>query len=384
VVRRRAWWALLILGPIASLGNRAGWDATLVFVLAALGTIPGAVLLGQATEEVASGITLWDAARRGTRRAGTDVLSFGGKVGGLLNATFGNVPELIIAGLAIQQGYLALAKATIIGSVVGNAALVLGCALLVGGVRNGVQHFDAGEAGHHAVLLALSVASLVLPSLFLTQTHSRRITEISVVAALVLLVVYGGYLAYSIFQVQPSPDDATPTFIEDEARAVQELSGLRERWPLSISIAVLGLATIVVFTAAEALVRTVEPFTHKLGWSPVFIGVIIVPLIGNVAEHSSAIVLAWKNKMDVALGVSSGSSIQVAVFVAPVLVLLSQFGHRLDLAFSSLEIATLGLVVALFYLVSRDGESNWLEGLQLIGLYALAATVFFYVPGQLR
>jgi Ca2+:H+ antiporter len=156
------------------------------------------------------------------------------------------------------------------------------------------------------------------------------------------------------------------------------------RWPLPISIAVLGLATVVVFTAAEALVNTVKPFTHKLGWSPIFIGVIIVPLIGNVAEHSSAIVLAWRNKMDVALGVSSGSSIQVAVFVAPALVLISQFGHRLDLAFSSLEIATLGLVVALFYLVSRDGESNWLEGLQLIGLYALAATVFFYVPGQLR
>jgi Ca2+:H+ antiporter len=373
----RAWPALLILGPIAFVGSHMGWNTTLVFLLATAGTIPASALLGRATEEVASGITLWDARRRGASAAAAS-LSLGDKVGGLLNATFGNVPELIIAGLAVREGYVTLAKASLIGSVIGNAALVLGFALLVGGLRNGVQRFDAQESSHHAVLMALAVAALLLPSVFLSQTHSSHVGEISIVAALLLLGTYLAYVAYSIFGLNPGSEDESGGFIEDEARVVRELHALHGSWPLRQSVAVLALATVLVFTAAEALVGTVGPFTEKLGWSPVFVGVILVPIIGNVAEHSSAILLAYKNRMGVVLGVSSGSSIQVAVFVAPVLVLLSHLGHHLDLVFSPIELTSLGLVVALFYLVSRDGESNWLEGALLLIVYAVPGVAFFF------
>lgn len=371
-------WGTIPLGPAAYLGDQAGWNPTVVFLLAALGTLPAAALLSRATEHIAAGITAWDARRAGTRS------TLGAKVGGLLNATFGNVPELIVGVLALHEGYVDLTKATIAGSVIGNAALVLGLALFVGGVRNGVQRFDAQEAGHHAVLMALAVASLALPSLFLSSTHSSRITEVSVIAAVILLGIYLAYLLYSIFGYRGGRGAADDTFIDDEARIVQELHEDEEHWALGKSIAVLAVATLLVFAAAEALIDTVKPFTVRFGWSPVFVGLIVIPMLANIAEHSSAVILAVKNKMDMALGVASGSAIQVALFVAPLLILISQFGHRLDLAFTNIEVGALALVVGIFYLVARDGESNWLEGIQLLALYAMAAAVFFFVPGQLH
>ena len=154
-------------------------------------------------------------------------------------------------------------------------------------------------------------------------------------------------------------------------------------WPVGWSIGILALATGLVFLSSDALVGTVGPFTQALHWSPFFVGIVIVPLLGNLPEQSSAILLALKNKMNTSIGVASGSSIQVALFVTPVLILASQFGTRLTLVFNPIEIAVLALVTVLFFFVSQDGESNWLEGLQLMGLYAMAATVFFFVPGQL-
>jgi Ca2+:H+ antiporter len=385
----RAWWVLLALGPIGLLGDHLGWPASTVFILAGLGTVPAAALLGRATEEVALGVAAWDVRRRGLAVQPADSATLGAKIGGLLNATFGNIPELIIGILALHQGYITLTKATIIGSVIGNIALVVGLALFLGGVRNGTQRFDAAEAGHHAVLLVLTVASLALPSLFLASTGSHYIMEISVVAAALLLGIYLAYLLYSIFQFHGgSPgsqrDTADRTFIEEEAEIVQMLRNETKRWPIQRSVAVLALATLLVFGASEALIDTVAPFTASLGWSPFFIGIVVVPILANVAEHMSAVQLAFRNKMDAALGVASGSAIQVAVFVAPLLVLISQFEHRLDLVFNAIEVAVLALVVTIFFFVSRDGESNWLEGLQLIVLYVLAAAVFFYMPGQLR
>jgi Ca2+:H+ antiporter len=379
----KGWWTLLPLGPLAFLGDRLGWSPTLVFIVAGLGTVPAAALLGRATEEIAAGITVWDVRRHASSGHSATTATLGAKVGGLLNATFGNIPELIVGVLALQHGYITLTKATIAGSIIGNAALVLGLALLLGGARHGVQRFDPQEAGHHAVLMALAVASLALPSVFLSSTHSSHITEISVVAATLLLATYLAYLLYSIFRVQGGNSDDDATFIDEEAKIVRDLGPAYTSWSLRTSIVVLGLATLLVFGAAEALIHTVQPFTAKFGWSPVFVGVIVVPALANVAEHASAVMLALKNKTDMALAVASGSSTQVAVFVAPLLVFVSQFWHRLDLAFSPIEIAALAMVVAIFYLVARDGESNWLEGLQLIVLYVLAATVFFYVPGSL-
>lgn len=307
----------------------------------------------------------------------------------MLNATFGNVPELFIGALALHQGYITFTKATIAGSVIGNAAFVLGISLFFGGIRNGTQRFDPMEAGHHAVLMVLAVAALVLPSLFLATTHSAKTTEISVVAAILLLAIYLAYLLFSIFQLRGGEGQATQemssdTFIEEEASAVMELGEGVAVWPLARSIAVLVGATVLVFFASEALIGTVRPFTSTFGWSPFFVGIVIVPILGNMAEQSSSMILAYRNRMDTALGVASGSSIQVAVFVAPLLVLGSQFGHRLDLVFNPLEIAVLALVVVIFFFISQDGETNWLEGLQLVVLYVMAATVFFFVPGSLR
>lgn len=381
---RRAWWGLSLLCVAAAIGDHAGWPRVPVFVLAGFGTLPAAAMLGRATEEIALGITSREIAKR--REAGDNPVATtrGAKVGGLLNATFGNVPEIFIGILALQQGYVSLTKATIAGSVIGNAALVLGLSLFVGGARNGTQKFDAREAGHHAVLMALAVTALVLPSLYLATTHSGHTTDISLAAAVLLLVIYSAYLLYSLFGIQGGGRAERSTFIEEEAAAVADLASGETVWPLPNSIGLLALSTAVLFVASQALVDTVQPFTSGFGWSPFFVGIVVVPILGNVAEQSSAIMLAYRNRMNTSLGVASGSSIQVALLVAPLLVIVSQFLHPMTLAFNPIEIAVLAVVVVIFFFVSQDGESNWLEGLQLVVLYALAATVFFYVPGRLR
>lgn len=390
---RQVWLLASILCLVAFAGDHLGWPEPMVFILAGLGTIPAAAILGRATEEIALGITAREAARHLTNGPFVPT-TLGAKVGGLLNATFGNIPELFIGVLALHQGYLTLTKATIAGSVIGNLAFVLGVALFFGGVRNGTQRFDAKEAGHHAVLMALALAALILPSLFLATTHSSRTTEISVAAAGLLLLIYVAYLMFSIFGLRggslrgglrrASNAGDRETFIEEEAAAVEQLGEIGRVWPLARSILVLAVATVLVFTASETLIDTVRPFTKTFGWSPFFVGIVVVPILGNMAEQSSAIMLAYRNKMNTSLGVASGSSIQVALFVAPLLVFISQFGHRLDLVFNPIEIAVLALVVVIFFFVSQDGESNWLEGLQLVVLYVMAATVFFFVPGHLR
>jgi Ca2+:H+ antiporter len=234
--------------------------------------------------------------------------------------------------------------------------------------------------------MALSVAALTLPSLYRATTHSGRALQISVVAAILLLVIYVSYLLYSIFGYRGgrAGEASSSTFIEEEAAAVADLGEAFAAWPFARSIMLLAVATLLIFGASDALVNKVGPFTTNLGWSPFFVGIIVIPMLGNLAEQSSAITLAIKNKMDTSLGVASGSSIQVALFVAPILVLVSQFQHPLDLVFNPIEITVLALVTITFFFVSQDGESNWLEGLQLVVLYVMAATVFFYVPGQLR
>ncbi len=384
----RWWWLLSGLCILAVVGDHAGWPGTTVFVLAGAGTIAAAALLGRATEEIGLGIAAREVARQ--RDAGLEPrpTTMGAKVGGLLNATFGNVPELFIGILALNQGYITLTKATIAGSVIGNAALVLGMALFAGGVKNGTQRFDSEETGHHAVLMALAVTAMVLPSLFLATTHTR-ITEISLIAACLLLMVYVGYLLFSIFQLRGGPGNqkqtvADRTFIEEEAEVVEEIGIGTEVWPITRSVLVLAIATLLIFGASKALIDTVKPFTADLGWSPLFVGIVVVPILGNMAEHYSAIMLALKNRMNASLAVASGSSIQVALFVAPILVLASQFRRPMSLVFNPIEIAVIGIVVVMFFFISQDGESNWLEGLQLLVLYAMAAAVFFFVPSHLH
>lgn len=359
----RWMWALLVVDPIAYALSFTHTSEVLLFLLSAIGIVPLAALIGKATEELAYHV--------------------GAAAGGLLNATFGNVPELIIGALAIHNGLLTLARASIIGSVIGNASLVVGMALWWGGIQNGSQRFNRQEVGHQAVMMVLAVASLTLPSLFTVAAPRGNIQGLSVFVALLLLVTYISYLLYSIGGMRGgSPTARGDTFMTEEEEAVEALikdEGGPE-WPVWLSVFWLAIASLLVALIGDVLVNSVKPVTVQLGISQFFVGVVIVPIVGNVAEHFAAVQLAGKNKVDLSFAVASGSSIQVAVFVAPLLVLLSFLWHPMTLVFNPIEIAVLALVVAIFFFVAQDGESNWLEGLQLMMIYVMAAAVFFFLP----
>lgn len=358
-------WALIPVGLIAYVLSYAHVSEVILFLLSALGIIPLAALIGKATEELG--------------------YHFGPAAGGLLNATFGNVPELLIATLAIRSGLLTLAQASIIGSVISNASLVVGVSLFLGGVRHGLLRFSREDVGHHAVLMVLAVASLALPTLFVATAPRGNIEGLSIFVAILLVVTYVAYILYGIFGVRGGtgrrPDD---TFIEEEGEVVEEIIASEggPEWSIRLSVFWLAAATIAVALVGDVLVASVRPVTHLLGISEFFVGVVIVPLVGNVAESLSAVQLAIRNKIDLSFAVASGSSIQVAVFVAPLLVILSLIWHPMTLVFNPIEIAVLALIVVIFFFVSEDGESNWLEGLQLTMLYVMAAAVFYFLPSH--
>jgi Ca2+:H+ antiporter len=351
----RPLYLLLIAAPLAIVADLLHWPAPVVFGLSALGVVPLAGLIGTATEELA--------------------VRIGPKYGGLLNATFGNAAELIITILAIRQGLLLLVKASITGSIIGNSLLVLGGAVLYGGFKHGWQRFDEHEARHHVSLMVLAVSGLFLPAMFaLSQPDHFVIEEVSLFVAGVLLVTYVAYLVFSLFSGQhgDAPDVEAPV----SAAAPHEAN-----WSVKRALIVLAAATGATVFVSELLVRTVEPVTHQLGWSEFFVGIIIVPLIGNAAEHFSAIVFAGKNRVDLTMAIAAGSSSQIALFVAPVLVFLSLLlGHPMDLVFDRMELLVLGLTTLIFAFVAIDGRSNWLEGAQLLALYVIIAVVFFFLP----
>ena len=352
----RPLYLLLIAAPLAVVADLLHWPAPLVFGLSALGVVPLAGLIGTATEELAHRI--------------------GPKYGGLLNATFGNAAELIITILAIREGLLLLVKASITGSIIGNSLLVLGVSVLYGGFKHGWQRFDEHEARHHVSLMVLAVSGLFLPAMFaVSQPDHFIIEEVSLFVAGILLLTYVAYLAFSLFAGQAG--DA-PAVHEPPASAGghQEAS-----WSVRRALIVLAAATGATVFVSELLVRTVEPVTHQLGWSEFFVGIIIIPLIGNAAEHFSAVVFAGKNRVDLTMAIASGSSSQIALFVAPALVFLSLLlGHPMDLVFDRMELLVLGLTTLIFAFVALDGRSNWLEGTQLLALYIIIAVVFFFLP----
>jgi Ca2+:H+ antiporter len=350
----RPLYLLLIAAPLAVVADLLGWAAPVVFGLAALGVIPLAGLIGTATEELSARI--------------------GPKYGGLLNATFGNAAELIITILAIRQGLLLLVKASITGSIIGNSLLVLGASLLYGGLRHGWQRFDADEARHHVTLMVLAISGLFLPAMFaLSQPDHWVVEEVSLLVAGILLLTYVAYLAFSLFA---GPDPDAPG-----GSATAEAAHHEATWSVRTALIVLAVATGATVFVSELLVRTVEPVTHQLGWSEFFVGIIIVPLIGNAAEHFSAVVFAGKNRVDVTMAIAAGSSSQIALFVAPVLVFLSLLlGNPMDLVFDRMELLVLGLTTAIFAFVAMDGRSNWLEGAQLLALFVIIAVVFFFLP----
>ncbi|MFN8485142.1 MAG: calcium/proton exchanger [Anaerolineae bacterium] len=356
-------WIMLALGVIGLASEFVGAPALVIFLLAAAGLIPLAALIGRSTEDLAHYI--------------------GPKWGGLLNATFGNAAELIIGGVALAAGLQDLVKASITGSIIGNILLVLGGAFLYGGFKHGVQVFDSREAGRNGTMMLLAIFGLLIPAVFaFTDADPGRVESESIAVALILLAVYVAYIIYSFRagdqdkaiqdQVQPPPADNG----HDPRHAP---------WSRTTAIAVLAGVTVATVILSEAMVGQVETIVRQFGVSEFFIGVIIVPLVGNVAEHFSAILFAGKNRMDITLGIAAGSSTQVALLVAPVLILLSLVigPHPMNLVFLPIEIVAVAAAGFLFQTICLDGESNWLEGFQLLALYVILAAVFFlvHIPG---
>ena len=349
-------WGLLAVGAVSVVARALGAPPLVVFVLSAAGIIPMAGLIGRTTEDLAHHV--------------------GPKFGGLLNATFGNAAELIIAGLALREGLLPLVKASMTGSIIGNSLFVLGTGVLVGGLRHGTQRFDAREASRNSTMMLIAVASLVLPATFAAVDPSElAVEEVSVAVAVLLLVVYAAYVAYSLTPAGHADlDEEIGDHVDEEERGA---------WSRRTALVVLVAATLGTVVLAETLVATVEAATHTLGLSQFFVGLIVVPIVGNIAEHFSAVQLAAKNKMETALAIAAGSSTQIALLVAPLLVLLGLAGGRwLTLVFHPLEIVAVTVAAFLFMVVSIDGETNWLEGVQLLALYLMLAIAFYFLPMQ--
>src|SRR2546429_581506 len=308
----RWFYYLLIMAIVAPIINLI-WgrqQEMAIFISSAISLIPLAALIGRATEDLEYYV--------------------GPIAGGLLNATFGNAPEIIIGIFALRYGLISVVKASITGSIISNVLLVLGSSLAIGGWRWGKQYFSSRDAGQYSVMMVLAVSGLLIPFTATTVIiDPQRIPPNPWLAALMLLV-----------------------------------------------------ATIGTAWNSELLVGAITPVASQLGWSKVFIGLVIIPIVGNAAEHSSAVYIAFRDRVDLTMAIAAGSSIQVATFVGPLLVLISLFyTTHLDMVFHPLELVILALASILFALISLDGESSWLAGIQLVALYVIACIVFFFIPG---
>jgi len=341
---------LLIFVPVALLSRYLEGPPLLTFAAAAVGIIPLSGLMGRGTEELAN-------------RAGP-------RIGGLVNGTLGNAAELIITFFAIRAGLLELVKASITGSILGNLLLVMGFSLLVGGLRHGVQRFDRAQAGLDATMLILAIIALAIPSLFghsIEAVNHDAVEYLSLGAAGVMILVYVLGLIYSLRRpLVPQAEGDVQT---------------HSTWSPAKAGAVLAVSTIMVAWLSEVLVAAVEPALEHLGWSEFFLGIVIIPIVGNVAEHLVAVQMAAEDQMDLSMSISVGSSLQVALLVAPVLVFLSlAMGNPLTLVFNQFELTALIAAALIAALVALDGESNWMEGVQLLVVYAILALAFFFLP----
>ena len=356
----RAVYGLGVFIPVALALKLAGASPVAVFSTSALGVVPAAALMGTATEHLAA-------------RTGPGV-------GGLVNVTFGNAPELIIAVFALANGLQEVVKASLVGSIVGNALLVLGAAMLTGGWRRTRQTFDRTAAQTQAGMLLLTVAALALPSLLLLARHislptvselrrtfSQEIEQVSFAVAVVLIA---SYLAGLFFSLRTHRDLFNP---------VSAHGGSTSVWPVRRSIAMLAVAAALVALMSSILVDSIEHAAREIGLSQFFVGAFVVAIVGNAAEHFVAVVAASRDKMDLAVNIAIGSGAQIGLFVAPVLVLLSfAVGPSpLAMVFNVYEIAALLIAGLVCSALVSDGESTWFEGFQLIALYAVIGIIFF-------
>ena len=347
---------LFIAVPVAFYLEFAHASPVAIFIAAGLGIVPLAGLMGRATEHLAE--------------------KLGQGIGGLLNATFGNAAELIIALMALKAGLFDVVKASITGSIIGNVLLVFGASAVAGGLKFKTQSFNKTAAQMGGTLLALAGIALVLPAVFhyIVKDHpTAHEQDLSLEIAIVLFVTY---ILSLVFTLRTHSDLYTGELADAEEEAIGT-----HGWSMKKSLLVLFVATAFVAVMSEYLVGAVEQASHSLGLTSVFVGVILVAIIGNAAEHSTAILMAMKNKMDLALNIAVGSSLQIALFVAPVLVFASYFfGVPMDLIFSPMEVVAVIVSVAVVALISQDGESNWMEGVLLLAVYVILGITFYWLP----
>ena len=358
---------LLVFVPVAfALRYVPAWrHETALFIISALALVPVAGWMGRATEHLAH--------------------RMGEGVGGLLNASFGNAAELIIALMALRAGHLEVVKASITGSIIGNLLLVLGVSVFAGGLRHPRQTFNKTGVRASCTALILAAAALVIPGVF-HHTAAQRPggwtpaaeQSLSLVIACILIATYAAILAFSLVThrqlFKGGEADIGSPGIPDQHNVAPRSVGQ--------AVSVLFVATLTVAWVSEFLVGAVEAAQHSLGVTETFIGVIIVAIVSNAAEHSTAVTMALKNKMDLTFGIAVGSSLQIALFVAPVLVFASYFfPHQLNLEFTIPEIVAVVTAVFVAEQISGDGESNWLEGVQLLALYAILGVLFYFLPG---
>lgn len=342
---------LLLFVPLSIIAKALHATPILIFTISAIAIIPLAKYIGEATEELAA--------------------YSGPAVGGLLNATFGNATELIIGMLALQAGLIEVVKASLTGSIIANLLLVLGLAIFFGGYKNEDQTFSSIGAKAGASTLLLASVSLVIPAMFVITSpgvSSERVWHLSIIVAILMIIAYIGSLVFTL-------KTHRHLYMKDIAEVEDG------RWTKKKSFLVLFTSTIIVAYISEILVSTIRPLVLTFGWTELFIGVVFIAIIGNVTEHISAITAAVKNKLDLSIQIAIGSSTQIVMFVAPVLVITSLFlSHPMNLIFQTFELVAIIFSVFIANSVIEDGKSHWYEGLQLLVTYAIIAVAFYIHP----
>lgn len=354
-----AIYFLLVFVPIAAVLNLVGADHLILFAMAIIGLIPLAKLIGDSTEHLAT--------------------HYGATLGSLLNVTFGNAAEIIICVVAINAGLIELVKASITGAILGNIMLIFGLSLIAGGVRHKEQIFNRENAGLQSSLIFLAIIGLAIPTILSTTVlkpidveSQLKLQILSDVLAIVLICVYVAGILFTFFThkylfVAPGGAD-------------EVLEQNHDRWSKRKSFLILGASMIGVVAVSEILVGSVEETSKQFGFGELFVGAIIVGIVGNAAEHSSAILLARKGKMDLSIGIAAGSGTQIALFVVPILVMVGIIlGQPFTLEFTLYELATLFLAAIIMNLIAHDGKSNWFEGIMLTAVYLIIAIGFYFI-----
>ncbi|RGB44250.1 Sodium/calcium exchanger protein [Rhizophagus diaphanus] len=354
---------LLIFVPLGYIAFGLEWSNTSVFVINFLAIIPLAKLLGFATEDIS--------------------LRVGQTIGGLLNATFGNAVELIVSIIALKEGQIRVVQASILGSIISNLLLVLGMCFVAGGFYHKVQKFNMTAAQTSSSLMALACIGLIIPAAFMSSVeppeiietggdHKSELLNLSHGTAIVLLIIY---ILYLLFQLK------THTHLYQDEVVIEDDE--QPQLTLTVSFLLLASVTVAVAFSAEYLVGSIEGIVETSGLSKTFVGLILLPIVGNAAEHVTAVTVAMKNKMDLAINVAAGSSMQIALFVSPLLVILGWIiGQQMTLFFRTFETIVLFISVLITNYLIQDGESNWLEGAMLLATYVIIALAFFFYPNH--